>query len=135
MTYGIATAKMKASIRNPHAVIRFSGTDFYFYFEQTSSGLSNSTGMGAYFTGATSPNECVLLRMESKKNDREVVLSSFGAYRMSTGTQAKDAVDFTARKITPGVYKVSVPVLKAGEYCFYYGTTTQQHKLFDFGVD
>ncbi len=138
MTYGIASAKMKASIRNPHAIIRVSTTNavtFYFYFEQASSGLSNSAGIGAYFTGATSPNEFVLLRMESKKNDREVVLSSFGAYRMSTGTQTKDSVDFTTTKIVPGVYKVSVSTLSPGEYCFYYGTTTAQHKLFDFGVN
>jgi hypothetical protein len=135
LTYGIASAKMKASIRNSHAVVRVpANSEFYFYFEQASSGLSNSAGIGAYFTGATSPNEFVLLRMDSKKNDREVVLASFGAYRMSTGTQAKDAVDFTTTKIMPGVYKVSVPSLGPGEYCFYYGTTTNQHKLFDFGV-
>ena len=136
MTYGIATAKLKANIRNSHATIRVSSAaDFYFYFEQTSSGLSNSTGVQAYLTGATSPNEFVLLRMESKKNDREVMLASFGAFRMSTGTQEKDSVGFTATKVAPGVYKVSVPSLKPGEYCFYYGTTLNQHKLFDFGVD
>jgi hypothetical protein len=135
MTYGIASAKMKASIRNSHADIRVPAhVEFYFYFEQASSGLSNSTGIAAYFTGATSPNEFVLLRMDSKKNDREVVLASFGAYRMSTGTQAKDSVDFTTAKIMPGIYKVSVG-LDSGEYCFYYGTTTNQHKLFDFGVN
>jgi hypothetical protein len=95
MTYGIAIAKMKANIRYPHSAIRVSpATEFYFYFEQTSSGLSNTTGVGAYLTGATSPNEFVLLRMESKKNDREVILASFGAFRMSTGTQTKDSVDF-----------------------------------------
>jgi hypothetical protein len=136
MTYGIASIKMKASVRNSHAVIRVpANADFYFYFEQASSGLSNSTGIGAYLTGATSPNEFVLLRMESKKNDREVILSSFGAYRMSTGTQTKDAVDFTTAKVAPGVYKVSVANLQAGEYCFFYGTPTAQHKLFDFGVN
>lgn len=136
MTYGIATAKIKANIRNSHATIRVSSAaEFYFYFEQTSSGLSNSTGVQAYFTGATSPNEFVLLRMESKKNDREVILASFGAFRASTGTQEKDSVAFTATKVAPGVYKVSIPALKPGEYCFYYGTTLNQHKLFDFGVD
>lgn len=136
MTYGIASIKMKASVRNSHSVIRVpANADFYFYFEQASSGLSNSTGIGAYLTGATSPNEFVLLRMESKKNDREVVLSSFGAYRMSTGTRTKDAVDFTTTKIAPGVYKVSVPNLHAGEYCFFYGTPMTRHKLFDFGVN
>jgi hypothetical protein len=136
MTYGIASIKMKASVRNSHAVIRVPANgDFYFYFEQASSGLSNSAGIGAYLTGATSPNEFVLLRMESKKNDREVVLSSFGAYRMSTGTQTKDAVDFTTAKVAPGVYKVSIPKLQVGEYCFFYGTPMTQHKLFDFGVN
>ena len=136
MTYGIASAKMKATVRNPHAASRVPAhADFYFYFEQTSSGLSNSTGIGAYFTGATSPNEFVLLRMDSKKNEREVVLMSYGAFRMSTGTQAKDSVGFTTAKIAPGVYKVSAPNLQAGEYCFFYGTPMAQQKLFDFGVD
>jgi len=137
MTYGIASAKMKANIRNSHSAIRLgSNTEFYFYFEQTSAGLSNTTGVGAYLTGATSPNEFVLLRMESKKNEREVVLMSFGAFRMSTGTQGKDASAFTTTKIAPGVYRVSAPALKPGEYCFYYGTTMQmQGRLFDFGVD
>jgi hypothetical protein len=136
MTYGIATAKVKANIRNSHSAIRVSSKpEFYFYFEQTSSGLSNTTGMGAFLTGATSPNEFVLLRMDSKKNDREVALASFGAFRMSTGTETKDSVDFTSVKVAPGVYKVAVASLKSGEYCFYYGTTTNQHKLFDFGVN
>lgn len=136
MTYGIASAKMKATIRNPHAGVRVAAnSEFYFYFEQASAGLSNSAGVGAYFTGATSPNEFVLLRMDSKKNDREVVLASFNAYHMSTGTQAKDTVDFTTTKIAPGVYKVVVPAMAPGEYCFFYGTTTEQHKLFDFGVN
>jgi hypothetical protein len=137
MTYGIATAKIKASIRNPHSAIRILSTiDCYFYFEQTSSGLSNTTGIGAYLGGATSPNEFVLQRMESKKDGREVVLSSFGAFRMSTGVQGKDSIDFAATKVAPGVYKVSLSHLRPGEYCFYYGSSMQpQGKLFDFGVD
>ena len=132
---GVFSPKFRARIRNPHSAIRVSGTEFYFYFEQTSPGLSNTTGVGSDFTGATSPNEFVLQRMESKKNDREVILASFGVFRKSVGTQTEDSVDFTAIKVAPGVYKVSVPALSPGEYCFYYGSTKHQRKLFDFGVD
>jgi len=57
MTYGIAKIKMKAVIQGSHSNIHTSdsGTTFYFYFEDT----------GSSFGGSTTPNEYVLLKLES----------------------------------------------------------------------
>lgn len=84
LTYGMAPIQTKASIKNPHASVRVpANAEFYFYFEQSSSGLSNVTGIAAYFSGATSPNEFALLRMESKRTERDVTLHTLSGHSVS----------------------------------------------------
>ena len=140
MTYGIAKAKWKAVVRGARSNLRISEErpEFWFYFEQKTSGLSYS---GSFFGGASSPNEFILAKMNSKKKDRELIVGEFGAYGSSTGTRSKDIVEFEFQKIAPGIYKVvpSSP-LAPGEYCFFYAGTnmamgTAGGKLFDFGID
>lgn len=140
MTYGISKVKWKAVVRAPRANQRIAEEkpEFWFYFESTSHGLSNSVG---FWSGASSPNEFVLARMNAKKSERELVVGEFGAFGSSTGTRSKDTVPFHIEKIAPGIYRV-IPdnTLAPGEYCFFYagGATAlgaSGGKLFDFGVD
>jgi hypothetical protein len=58
-TYGIVKAKAKAIIRSARSNARVTdpNVSFYFYFEQTSAGLSHSSSGG----GTTTPNEFTLL--------------------------------------------------------------------------
>lgn len=140
MTYGIAKAKWKAVVRSPRANLRISEErpEFWFYFEQTTHGLSYS---GSFFGGASSPNEFILARMEKKSNERQLVVGEFGAFGSSTGTRSKDIVDIEFQKVAPGIYRV-VPIrpLAPGEYCFFYAGANMAMgmaggKLFDFGID
>jgi hypothetical protein len=150
MSYGIAKAKWKAQVRGGRATVRLRVTDptptFYFYFEMKHGTLSYSGGPGGMFGGLSTPSQFTLVRLESKKDRRELIVGEFGAYRASAGTREKDVVDFDFQKLSPGNYKV-VPRnnLQPGEYCFFStgqaGTTVGMSgpvgggMLFDFGVN
>jgi len=140
MTYGIAKIKWKAVVKGAHANIKTAdrGAAFYFYFEESSPGLSHAS-----FGGTTTPNEFTLLRFEEKKDSRETAVMQMNAFGGSSGTDQKANTGFTFTKLRPGVYKV-VPdaVLTPGEYCFLSSTgigafgagAAGASRLFDFSV-
>jgi hypothetical protein len=140
MTYGIAKSKWKAVVRGNRANLRLteSRPTFYFYFEEKGSSLSYS---GTFLAAASSPNEFILARMESKKDERQLITGEMGALGASTGTRSKDTVPFDTQKIRPGVYRVQPRSdMEPGEYCFFYAGSTQAMgmtggKLFDFGIN
>src|SRR5258707_15087518 len=68
MTYGIAKMKWKAVVRGAHANVRSSDPKavFYFYFEETSAGLSHAS-----FGGTSTPNEFTLVKLEARSDTRE----------------------------------------------------------------
>lgn len=137
MTYGIKKAKIKAVLSVAHARLQISERRpvFYFYFEHRSSGLS---GYGSGLFGpTTSPNEFVLLKMDVKKNTREVVIGEASMWGAQSGTMDKYAKAFDYEKVSPGVFKVTPRAdLEPGEYCFAYGAqiAAGASKVFDFGV-
>lgn len=146
MTYGIAKIKSKAVIANNSARLQLSSGRpvFYFYFEVKNAGLSNS---GNVYSGpSTSPNEFVLVKMDQKKNARELVVGQVNVFGAESGTLDKHSRAFDYEKIAPGVYKVTPRVdLDDGEYGFFYGGSTPiagygyfgaglSPKIFDFGI-
>ena len=144
MTYGIAKVKMKAVLRGAHANARVIDVQpvFYFYFEQTSAGLSNAS---TFFGGTSTPNEYTLLKFDVKGDTRETVIGSANAFGASGGTDNKAVTPFTYTKLRPGVYKVILSgPLQPGEYGFIssggsvalgpMGGTTNS-RVFDFGKD
>lgn len=139
MTGGLMKSKWKAVVRSPQASLRIHTAlpVFFFYFESTGSGLSNT----AAFFNATSPNEFVLARMSGSRNERSLIVGEFGALGSSTGTRSEDTVTLKIEKVEAGVYRVTPGVpLTEGEYCFFYAAgasgfvTAGSGKLFDFGV-
>ena len=146
MTYGIAKIKSKAVLSNSNARLQIFTPRpvFYFYFEVKNSGLSNSGNV--YSGSSTSPNEFVLVKMDVKKNGRELIVGQFSVFGAESGTLDKYAQPFDYEKLAPGVYKVTPRVdLDAGEYGFFYGGSTpiagygyfgagMSPKIFDFGV-
>lgn len=139
LTYGIKKAKWKAVVRSPRANQRVYTAlpVFYFYFEKNTSGLSNTSVL----FGASSPNEFVLARMSSDKNERQLIVGEMGALGSSTGTRSEDTISMKVEKIQSGVYKVTLESpLTEGEYCFFYAAGASSFmaagsgKLFDFGV-
>jgi hypothetical protein len=135
MTYGIAKAKWKAVVHNPHANIRTgdTGVVFYFYVEEKGT-----------FGGSSSPNEFTLVRFDVKGDSRETTVYQMNAFGGSSGTQEKANVPFTSVKIRPGVYKITPNApLKPGEYAFLTASgmgafapgAAAASRLFDFGVN
>ena len=141
MTYGIAKMKWKAVVRGAHANMQSNDVNmaFYFYFEDSSPGLSHAS-----FGGTTTPNEFTLLKFDAKKDSRETVVMKANAFGSSSGTDEKANEPFTFTKLRPGVYKV-VPnaPLKPGEYCFLSASSgvgtfgagaAGANRLFDFAI-
>lgn len=134
VTYGIAKIKFKAALSGKTAVLQIDEARpvFYFYFEVKGSGLSTSS----YY--ATSPNEFVLVKLDTKENSREVTVSQANVFGAQSGTMDKAVREFTYEKIAPGVYKVTPKVdLNDGEYGFYNGGGAGPSggaKIFDFGI-
>jgi hypothetical protein len=144
LTYGIKKAKWKAVVRRGEANFRIAKPlpVFYFYFEHKSAGLSNSGGFAGWLSGASSPNEFVLAKMNDRDRERELVVGEFGLLGGSSGTRSKDTIDFGIEKLSPGIYRVTpASNLVPGEYCFFYATGAatlgagSTGKLFDFGID
>ena len=147
MTYGIAKIKSKAVLSNRNARLQLATTRpvFYFYFEVKNAGLSNS---GSIYSSASSssPNEFVLVKMDQKKNGRELTVGQFSVFGAESGTLDKYSRPFDYEKLAPGVYKVTPRIdLDVGEYGFFYGGSTpiagygyygagMSPKIFDFGV-
>jgi hypothetical protein len=134
MTYGIAKIKFKAALAGQNAKLQISKPRpvFYFYFEVKNSGLSTSS----YY--ATSPNEFVLVKMNTKENSRNVTVSQANAFGAQSGAMDKAMRSFDYEKISPGVYKVTPAVdLDDGEYGFYNAAGAGPSggaKIFDFGI-
>lgn len=134
MTYGIAKIKFKAALAGQNAKLQISTPRpvFYFYFEVKNSGLSTSS----YY--ATSPNEFVLVQMNTKDNSRNVTVSQANAFGAQSGAMDKAMRSFDYEKVAPGVYKVTPAVdLVDGEYGFYNAAGAGPSggaKIFDFGI-
>ncbi len=105
---------------------------FYFYFVTPG---GNPAGGSYAFQNASSPNEFVLAKLESKKNARELP----GSGGTASAVPAKDVVEFSYEKVGTGIYKVQTKAdFVPGEYGFLYGGVLSAmggSGLFDFGVD
>jgi hypothetical protein len=138
LTYGIAKRNMKAVVHGSKANLRINegSPEFWFYFDEKS-----QFGSVSGLSGASSPNEFVLVKMEAKNDARELIVGEMGSYGTSSGTRPKDTVDFRFDKIAPGIYRATpVNPLKPGEYCFFeedlnFAVLQTGGKLFDFGIN
>ena len=145
MTYGIAKAKMKAVIPGPRAEIRVNDSSpvFYFYFDDKQAGLGKTSYFGV--GNLSNPNQFALLKLEVDKSNRETIIGQFSALGASSGSDEKAMIPFRSERIRPGLYKVVVEGVKAGEYCFlasgprimagaYGAGAVGAADIFDFGV-
>lgn len=134
LTYGIAKVKFKAALAGSAASLQIDNArpTFYFYFEIKNSGLSSSSSY------ATSPNEFVLVKFNTKSNSRTVTVAQANAFGAQSGAMDKSSQAFSLEKIAPGVYKVTPQAdLPEGEYGFYNGAGVGPSggaKIFDFGI-
>jgi len=103
---------------------------FYFYFHGADANAYGLSG-GNAFLNASSPREFLLVRLDSKKKERDV-----------PPNYTKDALSFDREQIAPGIYKVQPHgEMEPGEYAFIYSgalsgmVTMAGSSLFDFGID
>lgn len=88
---------------------------------------------------ASSPNEFILteMRVKKSKNLREIITTKSGALAASVGIDPKLSIAFSIETIGKNKYKITVPKLERGEYCFIYqGSLNSQttKSVFDFSV-
>lgn len=128
------TVKTKAVIHSAHAQLVITNRQpvFYFYFEHTQAGLSDTQG-------ATSPNEYILAQFQVAENDNErrLVMGSMNAYSGGvSGAESKSIRSINFQKLSPGIYQVSPKeILANGEYGFFYSGNSTGGKVFDFGIN
>jgi hypothetical protein len=137
MTAGIAKDKIKSDLAGDKSHLQISNATptFYFYFENN----ANPNADSWFFSSATSPNEFALVKLDQKKNSREMVVGDMNAYGKSSGIPNKMKVPFDYTEVSDGIYKVTFSTpLDQGEYCFLYTSSTPSrftnNKVFDFGI-
>jgi hypothetical protein len=153
-TMGIAPLQMKTVLPNLSARVNTKTKKpiFYFYFDQANTGLSNGATSTYWLGGGsavTSPNEFSLVRFESKKDHREVVLAQVNIVGVKSGVMDKARVSFTYKDISTGVFEVTPDKeLPPGEYGFVYSASAGasggfgaygggggSSKIFDFSIN
>ena len=131
---GFSKMKWTSVIYGSKAHLRLSDKHptFYFYFVTPG---GNPAGGSYAFQNASTPNEFILTKMESKKNERDIP----GSGGASSAVPPKDLVEFAYEKVGAGIYKVQPKAdFLPGEYGFLYGGVLSAmggSGLFDFGVD
>lgn len=135
---GFMSAKVKAVLSGQHAALRISEPtpEFWFYFDEKSTGLSQSP------SGASKPEDFVLAKMDAKSKERELVIADMKSFgRLSSGVREGDTISVDVQKVAPSVYKVTpIKPVGPGEYCFVPSGAagafvTAGGRLFDFGID
>lgn len=142
-SYGIASAKIKSVMNNAEStnVITTDTPEFWFYFAQKDNDSFNVGASNWWFASATSPNEFALVKLNKKKNKRELVTGKVNVYSgTSIGVDEKYTIPFSIEIINDFTYKV-VPkeTIEPGEYCFFYQGTIPQggftnQSVFDFSI-
>lgn len=134
--FGGGGMKWKSLIYGSRARLRIAAGRplFYFYFPGPEN-TGNYNYSDPVFRPSSSPNTFLLVRLESKKNEREIPAK--GA--LTATVQSKDLVTFDYEKLSSGIYRVRLDKdLGPGEYGFLYGgvlDAMSEASLFDFGVD
>lgn len=142
-SYGVAKIKSKAILMGTSArlQLRDRKPTFYFYFEETETGLSYQS------QATTSPAEFVLaeLDVKDKKNHRELVVGQMNAFGAESGALDKTVRLLDFEEVADGIYRVQPQnSLTPGEYGFYYAGAAPMPtygvvgssggRVFDFGV-
>lgn len=142
-SYGIASAKIKSIMNNAHSnnVIDSNKPEFWFFFTRKDNDSFKISSVNWWFSSASSPNEFALVRLNSKKNNREMVTGKVNVYSGSkTGIDEKYLIPFDIETIDEYTYKVKPKnPMEDGEYCFFYQGTIPQggytnQSVFDFSV-
>ena len=137
----IVNAKEKRQLpkNTSNNFMKFGLNQFIFIFDpETEVDNMNTESKKRNFL-ATSPNEFILtkMRVKNSRNLREIIVTKSGSFAASVGIDPKLAIPFSIETIGKNKYKITVPNLERGEYCFIYqGALNSQttKSVFDFSV-
>lgn len=142
-SYGMASAIIKSTMSNKQStnIINSSLPEFYFFFAESKSNDFSISTNNWWFASATSPNEFALVKLNVKKNKRELKIGKVNIYSGSSmGIDEENIVKFNIETINNRSFKVVPNVqLEAGEYCFFYKGIIPQggfsnQSVFDFSI-
>ena len=140
---GLIPVSFSAIVPQPHAAM-LAGEKrptFYFYTGSATGSQRLTTVWGA----APSPDEVRLVRLATTRNGREVKIGSFNISGAKLGVDARDALPFDQKEVSPGVVAVQPEVdLAPGEYGFIQTVggvgigaaqaSTSSARVFDFAI-
>lgn len=143
LTGGIASASVKSIMNNAHSnnVISSNRPEFMFYFARNNNDAFRISQTNWWFTSASSPNEFALVRLDIKKNKREMVIGTVNLYSgTKTGVDDVHNVSFKIEAVDDYTFKVTPKhAIPNGEYCFFFQGTIPQggytnQSVFDFSI-
>ena len=110
LTGGIASASVKSIMNNAHSnnVISSNRPEFMFYFARNNNDAFRISQTNWWFTSASSPNEFALVRLDIKKNKREMVIGTVNLYSgTKTGVDDVHNVSFKIEAVDDYTFKVT----------------------------
>ena len=141
LTSGISSMKMKTVVPNSYARVRTAGRRPIFYFYLNPKGvMAEVSQFGSPLNAvATSPNEFSLLRLDQRKDRREVAVGSLNLFGgIKSGISDKARIAFSYEDVAPGVFKVTPSTdLPVGEYGFILSMNSggaAGARIFDFSI-
>jgi hypothetical protein len=127
ITYGLAKTKNKMALNGNNANLQLNTRrpTFYFFFGNEGKSL----------------NEFMVVKFDSGKKGREVVIATTNAYQgAEVGVDDSSKAPFQFKKLEKGMYVVTFDRdLAPGEYCFMYAGSMNVNgianpKVYDFGI-
>jgi hypothetical protein len=135
---GVFNSTAKATLSGDEAALEITEMNpkFLFVFDTLATNDINAS-RGA-FSNVKSPNEFVLVKLEVRKNARELIVGKGNNFKASNGIDNDQIRSFGLKKISKGIYEVQAKEsLSNGEYCFMFASGIRQgeiNKVFDFSI-
>lgn len=141
-SYGIASAKIKSVLNNAQStnIIKNPRPEFTFIFATQGGDAFSIDPSNWWFFSASTPNQFVLAKLNSKKNKRELVTGKVNVYAgTNIGVDEKSIIPFNIEIVNDYEYIVTTKQpLQNGEYCFFYQGSVPQgvinQSVFDFSI-
>lgn len=134
---GLFSAKERVTISGSSAHVKVTTTPtFLFVIDVTAKGFNNNTN---YLGRVSSPNDFFLVKLNDKKDSREIVVGKSNNVSSTQGIDEKQKIAFQYQKNKKGMYTVTPTKLVKGEYCFMFASASLYEgvarKVFDFSVE
>lgn len=126
-------AKMGVAGPNARMIAKGAQPSFYFYFETADARVSDFGVSGSI--AAQSPSEFTLVKFNTKKGQRELVVGKATMFNTNLGIDPKETVPFTIEEIGDSIFRVLPQMpLDGGEYGFVLRFGGDSYRIFDFSV-